>query len=61
MNVYFCSMQSINLNKLEEWYADNDDYVDSYYTIMKNTTYTDYYGAGQNAKMTCIPFLIPEN
>ncbi len=23
MNVYFCTMQSINLNKLEEWYAAN--------------------------------------
>lgn len=45
----------------DEWYTDNDDYVDSYYTIMKNQTYTNYYGAGGNAKVTLKPFYIPAN
>jgi hypothetical protein len=44
-----------------DWLTDNDDYVDSYYTIMKNTTYTDYMGAGANAKVTLVPFFVPAN
>jgi hypothetical protein len=44
-----------------DWYTDSDDYVDSYYTIMKDQTYTNYYGAGGNAKMTLKPFYIPAN
>lgn len=45
----------------DEWYTDDDDYVDSYYTVMKNQSYIDYYGAGGNAKVTMKPFYIPEN
>jgi hypothetical protein len=45
----------------DEWYTDNDDYVDSFYTIEKNRTYTDYYGAGANAKISLIPYFIPSN
>ncbi len=40
----------------DEWYTDDDDYVDSYYTIEKNKFYTNYYGAGANAKISMSPF-----
>jgi hypothetical protein len=45
----------------DEWYTDSDDYVDSYYTIMKNQSYTNYMGAAGNAKVTLVPLTIPEN
>ncbi|MCG8697698.1 MAG: DUF3103 domain-containing protein [Bacteroidales bacterium] len=45
----------------EAWYTDDDDYLDSFYTIMKNETYTNYMGAGNNAKVDMVPFFIPEN
>lgn len=45
----------------DDWYTDNDDYVDSFYTVMKTTTYTDYSGAANNAKMTLAPFFVPAN
>jgi len=44
-----------------DWLTDSDDYVDSFYTIMKYTTYTNYNGAGANAKVTLVPFFVPEN
>lgn len=45
----------------DAWYTDDDDYLDSFYTIMKNETYTNYMGAGNNAKVNMVPFFIPEN
>jgi len=45
----------------DNWYSDDDDYVDSYYTVMKDQSYTNYYGAANNAKITMKPFFISEN
>ena len=45
----------------DEWYTDNDDYVDSFYTIMKDKSYENYKGAANNAEVTFSPFVIPEN
>jgi hypothetical protein len=43
------------------WWSDNDDYVDSHYTIEKNRSYYGYYGAGANAKVTLTPYYLYEN
>jgi len=45
----------------DEWYTNTDDYIDSFYTILKNQTYSDYYGAGHNARVSMSPLFIPEN
>lgn len=45
----------------DEWYTDDDDYVDSFYTIEKDKTYTNYFGAAGNAKMSMSPFTIEDN
>jgi len=42
-------------------FTDDDDYVDSYYTIMKNQTYQDRVGANNNATATFKPLFIPNN
>lgn len=43
------------------WFANDDDYVDSYYTIEKTVTYTNYAGASRNATVTLTPFLLQPN
>ena len=43
------------------WYTNNDDYVDSFYTIEKNKSYTNYYGARGNAKVNLSPYFIASN
>ncbi|WP_442265450.1 DUF3103 family protein [Tenacibaculum sp. ZS6-P6] len=45
----------------DQWYTNNDDYVDSFYTIEKNKSYTDYYGARGNAKVNLAPFFVASN
>jgi len=45
----------------DEWWTNNDDYVDSFYTIEKNRTYTNYYGAAGNARVNMAPYFIPAN
>ncbi len=45
----------------DEFFVNRDDYVDSFYTIEKNKSYTDYYGAARNARITLTPFFIAEN
>lgn len=45
----------------DSFWTNDDDYVDSYYTIEKTSTYTDYYGAGGNAKASMRPYFIPAN
>ncbi|MDP2542495.1 DUF3103 family protein [Tenacibaculum discolor] len=45
----------------DSWYANNDDYVDSFYTIEKNKSYYNYYGARRNAKINLSPFYIAPN
>ena len=45
----------------DEWYTDDDDYLDSFYTLEKDRAYTNYYGAARNARVTLKPYFIPEN
>lgn len=42
----------------DDWFTNDDDYVDVLYTILKNTTYTNHYGASGNAKVTLAPLNI---
>ncbi|UII30232.1 DUF3103 domain-containing protein [Fulvivirga ulvae] len=43
------------------FWTNDDDYVDSFYTIEKNRSYTNYYGARGNAKVNMSPYFIPAN
>lgn len=43
------------------WYSNDDDYLDTFYTLEKNQTYTNYYGAGGNAKISLQPYLLQSN
>ncbi|MBL6448296.1 DUF3103 family protein [Fulvivirga sp. 29W222] len=43
------------------FWTNDDDYVDSFYTIEKNKYYTNYYGARGNAKVNMSPYFIPAN
>jgi hypothetical protein len=45
----------------DSWYTNNDDYVDSFYTIEKYKNYTNYYGARGNAKVNLSPFFVSSN
>ncbi len=45
----------------DHWYTNDDDYVDSFYTIEKNRTYTNHRGAAGNAKVTLVPYLLEAN
>ncbi|WP_339386405.1 DUF3103 domain-containing protein [Vibrio caribbeanicus] len=42
----------------DEWMINNDDYVDSYYTVMQDTPYVDRPGANGNAIATFEPVTI---
>jgi hypothetical protein len=43
------------------FWSDDDDYVDSFYTIEKNRSYSEYYGASRNAKVSMAPHIIYPN
>lgn len=43
------------------FWTNDDDYVDSFYTIEKNKYYTNYYGARGNAKVSMSPYFVPAN
>ncbi|MCP3942856.1 MAG: DUF3103 family protein [Desulfobacteraceae bacterium] len=45
----------------DEWFTNNDDYVDVYYTIEKGKVYTKHKGASGNATMTLSPYNLIEN
>lgn len=45
----------------DSWFTNDDDYVDSFYTIEKNRTYRNHNGAGGNANVDLTPFFIPAN
>ncbi|SEE33648.1 Protein of unknown function [Tenacibaculum sp. MAR_2010_89] len=45
----------------DSWYTNNDDYVDSFYTIEKNKNYRNYYGARGNARVNLSPFFVASN
>ncbi|MTI29485.1 DUF3103 family protein, partial [Xanthovirga aplysinae] len=42
-------------------FTDGDDYVDSFYTVQKDMTYTNWEGVGGNAKISISPLNIAEN
>lgn len=42
----------------DKWFSNDDDYVDVFYTLEKNKTYTNHYGASNNAKITLVPYSI---
>lgn len=43
------------------WFSNDDDYLDSFYTLEKGRTYTNYYGAGGNARITLTPYILQGN
>ena len=45
----------------DHWFVNDDDYLDSFYTIQKDKTYIDHYGAAGNARVTLSPLFIPNN
>ncbi len=46
----------------DEWFSNDDDYVDVFYTLFEGQTYNDYMGASGNAKVTLSPLVIaPRN
>jgi hypothetical protein len=40
----------------DAWFKNNDDYLDSFYTLEKDKRYVDYVGAARNAVLTLTPF-----
>jgi hypothetical protein len=44
-----------------DWFANDDDYVDSFYTIEKTVSYNGLVGAGGNATVSLQPFLLAPN
>lgn len=40
------------------WFTNDDDYVDSFYTLEKNHTYTNYAGAAGNAVVSLRPYIL---
>jgi hypothetical protein len=40
------------------WFANDDDYVDSFYTLEKGRTYTNHLGAARNATVTLSPYTL---
>ena len=50
------------LNALpENWYTNDDDYVDSFYTIEKGRTYNNHIGAARNARVDLKPYTLLAN
>ena len=45
----------------DQWFTNDDDYVDSYYTIEKNKTYRNHNGARGNANVDLTPYLLLSN
>lgn len=44
-----------------DWFANDDDYVDSFYTVERAVGYVGRVGAGNNASVTLQPFLLQPN
>lgn len=42
----------------DEWFSNDDDFVDVFYTLEKGKTYTNYLGASKNAAITLVPYTI---
>ncbi len=45
----------------DSWFSNDDDYVDSFYTLEKNRTYISYRGAARNATITLRPYTLQGN
>jgi DUF3103 family protein len=43
------------------WFSNDDDYVDSFYTLEKGQTYTNRVGAAGNAKISLTPYTLQSN
>lgn len=43
------------------WFSNDDDYVDSFYTLEKDRAYTDRVGAAGNAKISLAPYTLQGN
>ena len=44
-----------------QWFSDDDDFVDTCYTIEKNRSYTDHMCAAGNARISLRPFVLQAN
>lgn len=42
------------------WFSNDDDYVDTFYTLEKGRTYTGYRGAANNATISLAPYTLVE-
>ena len=45
----------------KDWFKDNDDYLDTFYTIQKGRTYGQWTGAAKNAVISLEPFTLMPN
>jgi hypothetical protein len=45
----------------DSWFANDDDYIDSFYTLEKGRAYTDLVGAAGNATITATPYELHGN
>ena len=43
------------------WFANDDDYVDSFYTLEKGRAYTSHSGAAGNARINFTPYTLQSN
>ncbi len=43
----------------DSFFTNDDDYIDSFYTIEKGKSYIGYFGAAQNAKVDLQPHFVP--
>jgi hypothetical protein len=42
----------------DSWFANDDDYIDSFYTLEKGRAYTELGGAAGNATITVTPYVL---
>ena len=42
----------------DDWFTNDDDYLDVFYTLFEDTHYSNHYGASSNAKVTIEPLTI---
>lgn len=42
----------------DDWFTNDDDYLDVFYTLFEDTHYSNHYGASTNAKVTIEPLTI---
>ena len=40
------------------WFSNDDDYIDSFYTLEKGRYYTGYRGAASNATISLAPYTL---